>query len=157
MASLSKVYPLWYFMYGSNLQQERLERRIAGLQATYCRKVSCVLEDYDFAYNKLSNDGTSKGNIFAQKGSRVYGIAIQMTEGTLNRFIEKYERGYEKHEVTLVSVDAKYPERFRAVTCISNILTDARPSDEYVGIVVEGARQNKLPVGYIEKKLGDVR
>jgi hypothetical protein len=154
---ISGVLHLWYFIYGSNLHRERLEIRLKSLGTCYREKVNCVLEDYEFAYNKLSIDTSSKGNIFPKRGSKVYGIAIMLTESDFNSFIHKFEKGYEKHEVTILSTDERNPQRLQALTCISDMLTDARPSAEYVEIVVEGARQNNLPRVYIEEKLMDVR
>ena len=143
----------WYFIYGSNLNRERLEGRLSELQASYRGKVNCVLEDFAFAYNKLSVDKSSKGNIYPEKRSRVFGIAILLPRNILDSFIANFEKGYQQLEVTVLTLNAGTPDQLRAVTCISDVLTDAQPSDEYVAAVVDGARQNKLPVTYIETEL----
>ena len=58
---------------------------------------------------------------------KVEGVAILLLENKLNEFIEKWEKGYEKLEVSIIANN----EEFKAYTCISYQKTELLPSEEY--------------------------
>jgi hypothetical protein len=149
MDEISGLKHVWYFVYGSNLLEEQLCFRLNDLNEIYLQKVRCSLDGYNFLYNKKSIDGTSKGNIEANPNEKVEGVAILLLENKLNEFIEKWEKGYEKLEVSIIANN----EEFKAYTCISYQKTELLPSEEYVMRIVNGAEENGLPQEYIEKKI----
>lgn len=149
MDEISGLKHVWYFIYGSNLLEEQLRKRISHLNEIYLQKVRCYLDGYKFLYNKKSIDGTSKGNIEKNNNEKVEGIAILILEEKLNEFIEKWEKGYEKLEVTINANN----ENFKAYTCISYQKTEAAPSYEYVMRIVYGAEENEIPQEYIKRNI----
>jgi hypothetical protein len=153
MDEISGLKHVWYFIYGSNLEESRLNERLEQFQDTYLMKVNSLLHDYEFTYNKLSRDGTSKGNLYINKYSHVHGVAILLLKDTLDLFVEKYELGYELVEIEIESKHEGNKYIYTAYTCISNLITDLEPSKEYVEMVVSGAKENNLPEDYIENKL----
>jgi len=146
----------WYFIYGSNLEENRIRDRLAQLNDQYLAVERCVLENYEFVYNKRSKDGSAKANIQKQNNRLVEGIAILVLKTTLPRFFEKFEIGYNQKEVSVI-INGEDPHRKRtnikAVTCLSEKLTNAPPKACYVNIILKGAAERSLPQLYIEKYL----
>ena len=62
-----------YFAYGSNMNPERMKKRI-GWQPPLR---SAVLEDYQLLFDKVSNNG-GKANIRPLKGEKVEGVLYQV-------------------------------------------------------------------------------
>jgi hypothetical protein len=154
MDEISGLKHVWYFIYGSNLFEIQLKERLAKLNEIYLKKERCSLEGYQFKYNKESIDGTSKGNIIHTANGIVQGVAILILESKLDQFIERWERGYEKLEVSISTEnysDKNEKLRFKAYTCISKKHTLLAPSPEYVSKVMKGAIENELPTDYINK------
>ena len=153
MDEISGLKHVWYFIYGSNLKQSRLNERLGELKDNYLMKVNGLLHDYEFTYNKKSDDGTSKGNLYINKDSHVHGVAILLLKDTLDLFVNKYEKGYKLVEIEIESLHEDISYKYKAYTCISDLITDVEPSKEYVELVVSGAIENNLPEDYIENKL----
>lgn len=152
MDEITGLKHVWYFIYGSNLLELQLERRLKELNEVYLRKERCSLEGYKFIYNKESIDGTSKGNIFEKENGIVQGIAILLLENNLDEFIKRWEFGYTKLEVNISCENIfnnNEKMKFKGYTCISNIICSLSPSKEYVSKIIEGANENYLPNDYI--------
>lgn len=156
MDEISGLKHVWYFIYGSNLCENKLNNRLRDLNEDYLLKKRCSLKNYQFTYNKRSIDGTSKGNLIEKINNEVQGIAILILESTLDKFIEKYEGGYNKVELTICTEnnlsnnDHLY---FKAYTCISENITSNAPSESYVSTIINGARDNGIPEEYISNNL----
>ncbi len=147
----------WYFMYGSNLQEKQLQERLRDIEKSepkivdwYLGKQRCQLKGYKFVYNKYSNkDSTAKANLLASEGSVVEGVAILLEAGSMEKFMDCWEQGYDVVKVILwIGNDS-----FEAVTCISNKLTDEEPSKKYVEKILIGAKENDLPEEYVNEFL----
>lgn len=153
---ISGLKHVWYFIYGSNLYEKQLLKRLNDINEVYLQKQRCSLNYHNFIYNKMSIDGTSKGNLVKTQNGTVQGIAILILETKLDEFIEKWEQGYLKQEV-YIQTEENYNERdrlsFKAFTCISDKVTSSPPSEEYISKIIKGAVENKLPIDYIENKL----
>ena len=156
MDEISGLKHVWYFIYGSNLNEKQLLTRLNDINEVYLQKQRCALNYYDFSYNKISIDGTSKGNLVKTENGIVKGIAILILETKLDEFIEKWEHGYLKQEVE-IHIEESAIEMdlltFKAFTCISDKITSSPPSEEYISKIIEGAIENNLPIDYIENKL----
>jgi hypothetical protein len=152
MDDISGLKHVWYFMYGSNLNEERIKKRLNEINDKYLQKEKCILHDYEFTYNKLSCDGSSKANIFKKTGGIVEGVAVLILESKLDEFINIFERGYEKLAIQIQTSNESYLD-FSAYTCISNQLTSNPPTEDYVSIILKGAEENNLSKAYIENQL----
>jgi hypothetical protein len=156
MDEISGLKHVWYFIYGSNLCEKQLNHRLNNLNDKYLSKHICLLNDYQFTYNKLSVDGSSKGNLVKKPNSTVQGIAILLLESTLDTFILNYEQGYIKKELIVSFENAEIIDsklNFKAYTCISENTTFNAPAKEYVSKIVNGARANNLNEEYILNNL----
>jgi hypothetical protein len=154
---IARMRHVWYFIYGSNLNENQLMDRLNTLDDNYLMMQRCRLVDYKFVYNKKSSlDGTSKGNLIEMKNEVTEGVAILLLESTFNSFINDFEKGYEKKvvEVTYEFDNSNNSSNsFSAYTCISTNLTTTPPSKDYVDTIIEGAREKRLPEKYIKKYL----
>jgi hypothetical protein len=156
MDEISGLNHVWYFIYGSNLFEEQLIKRLTELNEIYLKKVRCNLKGYEFKYNKKSIDGTSKGNLIESKNGVVEGIAVLILENKLIEFIDKYEPGYERVKIEILADNnsEKIEQfQFNAFTCISKKTNSSPPSLEYVSKIIMGAKENELPLDYINNYL----
>jgi len=156
MDEIAGLKHVWYFIYGSNLCEDQLTLRLKVLGDKYLLKQRCSLEHYQFAYNKRSIDGSSKGNLIKKTNSIVQGVAILILESTLNNFIVNYEAGYKKVELKIRTeniVNINNQLHFKAYTCISEKITSSAPTAVYVSTIISGARENDLSEEYISNNL----
>jgi hypothetical protein len=152
MDDIAGLKHVWYFVYGSNLLEEQLISRLSKIDENFLQRERCFLKGYEFTYNKRSCDGSSKANLI--KSGNVEGVAILILENKLVEFIEKYEQGYLKTEIQIQTKNNtnKNPQ-FTAYTCISDNITSASPTYDYVSKIIKGAHEKNLPLEYIEKYL----
>jgi len=156
MDDITGLNHVWYFIYGSNLYEEQLKSRLITLNEDYLQKEKCSLKGYDFIYNKRSKDGSSKGNISKMENGIVEGIAILILDYKLDEFIKRWESGYVKTQVQIqtdMDIKKKNLSKFNAYTCISDDLTSAPPTNEYVLKIIKGAYEHNLTQEYIENRL----
>ena len=127
-----------YFAYGSNLDLEQMAQRCPDAEIVGPVR----LENYELRFR-----GSGYATVAPKKGSVVYGLLWKLTpncEQSLDRY-EGYPRFYDKRMVTVrdglgrsLSVMAYImDERFREPML---------PSDTYYNGILEGYRQNGLPV-----------
>jgi cation transport regulator ChaC len=129
-----------YFAYGSNMSTQRLRERVPESIPIG----SAVLNDYIFACNKSSRDGSGKGNIIEKAGGKTWGILYQIPISKLT-ILDHYEVGYIRIEV--VTEFGNRPTK--AITYISTHFTDELPFDWYMKYVIDGAKEHNLPDAYI--------
>lgn len=156
MDEISGLKHVWYFNYGSNLSEKQITYRLSYFGDKYLSKQRCSLEGFQFKYNKRSEDGTSKGNLVEKIDGVVHGTAILILESTLDLFIDKFEKGYKKVEITISTENNKSEKErlyFKSFTCISENITSVAPSETYESTVINGARDNDLPEEYILNNL----
>lgn len=157
MDDVAGIKHVWYFIYGSNLYEEQLIKRLKKINENYLQKEKCLLKGFEFTYNKRSKDGSSKANIIQTEKGTVEGIAILILEEKLDEFMKQWEDGYDKKEI-FIQTEKKINEKncidtFKAYTFISDNLTTVPPSEEYVNKIINGAYENNLSQEYIENKL----
>ena len=157
MDEISGLEHVWYFIYGSNLHEKQLLKRLNDINEVYLQKQRCSLINHNFIYNKMSIDGSSKGNLVKTENGIVQGIAILILETKLNEFIDKWEQGYVAISVDIQTEENQKTEKgrlsFKAYTCISDKITSSPPSEEYISKIIKGSIENNLPIDYIENKL----
>lgn len=150
MDEVAGINHSWYFIYGSNLNPKKFDKRLTELETNFLFSIKSELNDFEFVYNKKSIDGTSKGNIKKCLGSKVLGIAVLLDNNSLDLFINKFEVGYKLEQVKINELNS---EPFIAYTCISDIITNESPKSNYVNEVISGAEYHQINQDYINKFL----
>ncbi len=146
MDDLCQIRRTQYFAYGRNLNRKCLNSR----KVTHVHDWSTgQLHGYRFVYNKMSSDGSAKGNIQRENGASVWGVCYELDEEDYRRLV-KTERGYNQVEV-FVEREGAGPVICR--TFVSGSLTHAAPLAEYIREVVQGAQESQLPDAYITEFL----
>lgn len=147
MDDIAQIERCFYFAYGSNLKASHLLSRIKYIHGAY----KAYLDGYEFHYNKKSDDGTAKANISrCDNNCRVYGVCYEIDDSDFKCLHENHEKGYNWIPVW---TEGETTGPIIAKTFISESITTSQPSSDYVCIVVEGAREQWLPVDYIRKYL----
>ena len=133
-----------YFAYGSNLDMDRLRRRIGGWQESK----RATLRGY-----QLSFDSRGKADILDHIGERVWGAVYKVTEAQLDTLddFEGVQSGIYKRVLVDVECDG---ETEPAIAYERAKKTSFHPpSDEYLNYILRGLRQH----GYSEEIIRAVR
>jgi len=138
---------VWYFAYGSNIDEERLrtKRGVEPVSSTVG-----VLRDYKFLFNKKSKyKNCSYANVVPEEGSVVYGVLYLVSRSDLEK-LDYYEGcPTEYYRIKLV-VEKLSGDKVMAWIYIANrTKEDLKPCEGYVDIILRGARRFELPEDYI--------
>lgn len=135
----TKRYP--YFAYGSNMVQKRLEKRVGEVIKV---RTAC-LTDYEMQLNCGNEITGSFANIVSKKESKTYGVIYELTSHQF-KLLDRFEGFYDKDVVDIDGTDIftyyaslyfyYYPDCFVA------------PSFEYLRLLLQGFKENKLQEGY---------
>jgi gamma-glutamylcyclotransferase len=138
----------WYFAYGSNLSRGQMEQRTGHIR----EERRARLDGYRLAFNKRGSDGTGKANIVPDAGAAVWGVVYRCSPDAL-REMDKHEGVAGGHYVRhLIRVRLDGGDELDAVTYVAGqTFLDAplTPSAKYLGTILQGARQHRLPNDYI--------
>lgn len=138
-----------YFAYGSNMSLPRLAARITGIT----RLGIGVLPGHDLRFHKPgSRDGSGKCDIFAtgEPAHAVLGVVYRLDPGQ-KPVLDQYEglgNGYEVKRVD-IHVDGKIMRGFAYAATHKE--PGLKPFHWYKEHVLRGARENSLPLEYIQK------
>jgi gamma-glutamylcyclotransferase (GGCT)/AIG2-like uncharacterized protein YtfP len=140
----------WYFAYGSNMQRATFEQR-RGMRPS--RRRCGTLSGYRLSFDLPVGPGErGVANVVAAEGDHVCGVLYLLTLEELKRLdtTEGVEHGvYRRVEADVID-GAGSP--VRAWIYISAFSTPGRkPSARYMGLLLEGARENQLPEAYIAR------
>ncbi len=133
----------YYFAYGSNMSQQRLQQRVGNVASLGLAK----LDQYRFAFNKRGSDGTGKANIIADANASVEGVVYRITDAQLDK-LDRFE-GSPKHYVRK-NIQVEHPQKgfIQAITYIANpdqtTSHSIKPSQEYLNHILLGAKENNL-------------
>ncbi len=130
-----------YFAYGSNLDSGRLRARVPSARA----ETRALLRGYRWRCNKRGRDGSAKANIEAWTGGSVWGVVYAMEAGSLE-VLDHYEGGYARIRV---EVEGGGAPRLVDTYVSTQITPDERPTAEYRGYLVSGAREHALPAEFL--------
>ena len=83
-------------------------------------------------------------------GEEVIGVVYRCNPSTVDTMSE-YEGGYDPTTVTVVMDDGSTVEAITYVAMKKNVVDDARPCEDYLTRIVNGASQHGLPQDYIDK------
>lgn len=144
---------VWYFAYGSNLQSATLRGR-RGID--FQRAVPVRARGWRLVFDKprLLSADSSVANIVPEPDAEVLGVAfamsavdhahVELTEGvTLNN--------YRRVELRVEPLEA-IPDSPAAAFSLTSEHRDAslRPSTRYMGLVIEGALEHRLPAHWVD-------
>lgn len=142
-----------YFAYGSNINLNQMSERCPAAAVVG----PVVLEGYELLF-RGNRSGYGVATIEPLPGSQVSGLLWKLTpecEQSLDIY-EGYPRLYEKEDITVRAADG------RKLTVMAYIMTGelwrepAIPSRSYYNGILEGYRQNGLPVPELETALKNV-
>jgi gamma-glutamylcyclotransferase len=124
-----------YFAYGSNMNSERLRKRIGYLPPS--RKA--LLQDYALLFNKTNYKNPTEGfaNIVPQTGSQVEGILYEMTDKDIAK-LDQFE-GVPTHYIRqAINVECE-GKITNALTYIAVTVKEGlKPSPEYLNHLLAG-------------------
>jgi len=138
------------FGYGSNMCLGRMKQRVASLRFV----ATASLGSYRFAINKLSKDGSAKGNVVIDPTTQVFGVVYSLDADDLET-LDKSEGvgdGYVAREDLDVRdlSGSQLDDRIRVyVADPQYVVEDLLPYTWYTRHIVEGARHHGLPEAYI--------
>lgn len=142
---------MYYFAYGSNMNLKQMKKR-CGLD-TFKPICKAYLPGYKFLYDGYSHSrGGAVANIVESENSIVWGALYHITKECLQR-LDKYEgypTFYKRKEVTIKTDDEK---EYLAWVYYRESEREGEPPHEYRQIILEGAKNWRLPDDYIEKFL----
>jgi len=129
---------LYYFAYGSNLNQKQMKKRCPDSKPLF----TAVLPNYKLVFIGWSRQWRGGvASIKPLRGDRVRGAIYDVTGACLQR-LDRYESGYSRINVTVIGED---DEPFEAITYVkTGQLEDATPSKEYLVIIQQGLRDWRL-------------
>jgi hypothetical protein len=141
---------VWYFAYGSNMQPATFRGR-RGIEPV--ETVPARLDGWRLVVDKppLVPVGHSMANVIAEPGTAVYGVAYAITAEDLAHV--DLTEGVAIGNYTRIAVEVVPLARagvLSAYTLTSERRDPAlRPSDRYMGLLVEGAEVHGLPAEYL--------
>lgn len=149
---MAKIY---YFAYGSNMLSERLQARCKSARAVSIGSV----EGHSLAFSKKSRDGSGKATLAPSEeaDARVYGVLFELDAEELTDLdgFEGVGLGYERHNEFAVQTEGGIVTAAVYLGSDDHLDAAQRPYDWYHELVLAGAKQNQLPLDYVEK-LSDV-
>jgi gamma-glutamylcyclotransferase (GGCT)/AIG2-like uncharacterized protein YtfP len=135
-----------YFAYGSNMSQRRFQARVPSAEFLGLG----TLANHALTFHKLSTkDGSGKCGIVPSAHATVYGALFKIAAAELPA-LDAHEgigKGYERRTVRVQDSSGKYVEAWTYVA--TQINPGLRPFAWYKRHVLEGAREAKLPLGYL--------
>jgi gamma-glutamylcyclotransferase len=138
----------WYFAYGSNLLITQKEKRTGRIR----QAVRSRLMGYRFAFNKRGSSGQIYANIVPDETTEVWGVVYLCNPNAI-RGMDQYEGVASGHyERIPVTVAMDTGEAAQAITYVAGedfICEPGKPSDEYLGKIISGARHHALPEEYV--------
>jgi type I restriction enzyme, S subunit len=134
-----------YFAYGSNM---KIDRITATERAPSARKLCrAKLLDKKLVFNKISTDGSGKGNIIDFPSNLVWGVLFEINEREIQN-LDRAEKGYDKQDITVIDESGNPVDAFTYISSRTN--DDLKPYDWYLQLIIKGADENDLPKEYID-------
>jgi len=138
-----------YFAYASNMNREHMKKLCP--ESTFVQRARLL--GYRFVYDGAEpDDGGAVGNIVASKKDVVLGALFEITKKDLSQldWYENYPQSYGRTEVAVFGDDDK---EHTAIVYFRVGETPADPLEEYRELVLQGARDCRLPEKYISDNL----
>jgi gamma-glutamylcyclotransferase len=140
----------YYFAYGSNLHQAQLIARCNGrLSESNEPPRIARLPNYRLAFNMDGGDGEVYANI-AMPGDGVMGVIYRCSEAAF-ALLDVYETGYNRIAVLVADEQGRPLPAIAYVAQLASVTVERRPHEEYLQIILSGAREHSLPAEYIRQ------
>jgi gamma-glutamylcyclotransferase len=140
----------WYFAYGSNLLVDQKEKRTGRIR----QAVRSRLKGYRFAFNKRGDSGQIYANIVPDDTADVWGV-VYLCNPVAIRSMDEYEGvASGNYERIHVAVEKDAGETVEALTYVAGkdfTCEPGKPSAEYLGKIISGARHHGLPEEYVRR------
>lgn len=141
---------MFYFTYGSNVLETRIQHRAPSAQFVGVRK----LEDYKLVFNKVSNDGSYKANVVPCAGSVVYGALYfigRADKVSLNRAEGKMIGHYDQQWIHMDDAQGTARRTFMYVANTAYTADAAgKPYTWYRDVIVKGMETMDIPASYVQ-------
>lgn len=135
-----------YFAYGSNINFNRMKRRVGD----FLEPVIGKLNGYELKFNKKSKDGSGKANIVVNPEEVIEGRLFELTDKQLIK-LESYEKGYHREDVQ-INVEDKEISAITYVADANKIDNSLKPTEDYLDLIVCSAHEEpQLSDEHIEK------
>lgn len=146
MDDICQIEHMHYFAYGSNINKKHFKKE---KKINFHSYEVGFLKEYEFVFNKKSDkDGTSKANICSKPGCEVWGCCYEIEKDDWKKLLDA-EKKYKP--LKNVDIEVNSGRKIKADTLISNYTLDTLPSQEYLQIIIKGAKEMKLPKKYISE------
>jgi len=134
-----------YFAYGSNM---KIDRITASERAPSARMLGrAKILDKKLVFNKISTDGSGKGNVIDSPSSLVWGVLFEINERDIES-LDHAERGYDKQDIAVIDESGNSIDAFTYIS--SKIDNNLKPYDWYLTLIIQGADENDLPKEYVD-------
>jgi hypothetical protein len=147
-----------YFAYGSNLSSKTFEGR---RNMKPVEKTNCVLYGYELRFNVPGIPYVEPGfaSVYREtkeegEGSFVHGVCYTLLKEDFE-YLVKTEGSYDVRDVELVEYDSLRIVNAKTLTHRDVVKTKLNPSRRYLGLIVEGAKEQRLDQKWIEKLEGE--
>jgi len=140
---------MYYFAYGSNLSKKQMEQRCPDSKVYQV----ALLKNFQLEFPRFSQKiKCGVASILPANGSDVWGVIYNISGPDLIS-INKYEGvAFKCYYPEIVQLELNNGSNVSALTYIAFRESDfVPPSDEYTKLIVEGAKDFKLPEEYIVK------
>ena len=138
-----------YFAYGSNMNLSQMKDR-----CPYARFLKRgFIKKYKFVYDGYSSTRRgAAGNIILSEDSMVWGALFEITEKCLLKLDERegYPLVYDRQEFEVLDDNG---ERCMAIVYFRVGKTIGKPSKDYEGVILQGAKDCGLPEDYVNEFL----
>ncbi|MDW8083804.1 MAG: gamma-glutamylcyclotransferase family protein [Candidatus Caldarchaeum sp.] len=141
--------PVWYFAYGSNLDQEGMKKRVGAWKELRPAK----LRGFRLVFNVYSSSWHGGiANIEEDPSSTVYGAAYLLDESQLEK-LDRYEGVPHLYHRRKVLIDLGDSQIEAYVYVGTNPRQKIMPSTEYLALLIKGLRR----LGFGEDVVGMVK
>ncbi len=139
---------MYYFAYGSNMSQQRIQSRCpsARLMGMF------HLKGYLLSFNKAGKDGSGKGNVIATENDKdwVYGVVFDINSQEI-AYLDKAEGLGVDYDKRLIGVHDKNENTIDALIYTALLTHDnSKPYHWYKTHLLTGAIEANLPAKYIQ-------
>ena len=134
------------FTFGSNMCSGRL----AAYEVTPLRARSALLKRYKLSFRKRSQDGSGKADVVPSRsrGARVWGVLYEVDAQDLAR-LDDGEQGYHRRRAQVLLRNGRHAWVWIYVSALNQRGENLRPYTWYKRFLIEGAREHRLPKGYV--------
>lgn len=132
-----------YFAYGSNMYSPRLRGRVPSAEfVDIARLPGCMV-----VFHKHGRDDSAKCDLEPLESATTWGVVYRLDSDQLYLLDTAEGEGYRRQSLTVATRD-DFLEVF-TYRAQPDWLTDERPYDWYLELVLAGAREHELPAMYI--------